>query len=117
MTYRIPFNKPGVIGNELQYVASAITGGHVAGDGSFTAQCHAFLEHHLGVAQSSAHHFVYARARNGCSVVDIRQGDEIIVPSFTFVSTVNAFVLRKTRRYLRTFAKILLTSMNGCWTT
>jgi dTDP-4-amino-4,6-dideoxygalactose transaminase len=92
--YRIPFNKPGLIGDELRYVADALTQGHAAGDGSFTKRCHAILEQALGAARvlltTSCTHALELAAL----LLDIESGDEIILPSFTFVSTANAFVLR-----------------------
>lgn len=94
MHYRIPFNKPGLTGNELRYVADAITQGHAAGDGEFTRRCQATLEEALGSARvlltTSCTHALEMSAL----LLDIRAGDEVIVPSFTFVSTANAFVLR-----------------------
>ena len=96
-TYRIPFNKPGLAGNELSYIADAIRLGHSAGDGSFTAKCHAFLENALGAPRvlltTSCTHALEMAAL----LLEVGPGDEVIVPSFTFVSTVNAFVLRGAR--------------------
>jgi dTDP-4-amino-4,6-dideoxygalactose transaminase len=92
--YRIPFNKPGLTGNELRYVADAITLGHCAGDGTYTRRCHAMLEKTLGAARvlltTSCTHALEMAAL----LLNIQPGDEVIAPSFTFVSTVNAFVLR-----------------------
>ncbi len=92
--YRIPFNKPGLIGNELCYVAEAIQRGHTAGDGAFTKNCRKLLEAELGASAvlltTSCTHALEMSAL----LLDIQPGDEVIVPSFTFVSTVNAFVLR-----------------------
>jgi dTDP-4-amino-4,6-dideoxygalactose transaminase len=97
VSYRIPFNKPGLAGNELHYMAEAISQGHSAGDGSFTHRCHAMLEHALGVPRvlltTSCTHALEMAAL----LLDIRPGDEVIVPSFTFVSTANAFALRGAR--------------------
>ncbi len=97
MRYRIPFNRPGLTGNELRYVSDAITQGHAAGDGAFTRRCHALLEETLGVARvlltTSCTHALEVAAL----LLDIEPGDEVIVPSFTFVSTANAFVLRGAR--------------------
>ncbi len=95
--YRIPFNKPGLTGDELRYIADAITLGHSAGDGSYTRRCHAMLERALGAARvlltTSCTHALEMAAL----LLDIQPGDEVIAPSFTFVSTVNAFVLRGAR--------------------
>lgn len=92
--YRIPFNRPSMQGNEQIYMAQALANGHISGDGSFTRKCHALLEQVLGVKKvlltTSCTHALEMAA----FLLDIQPGDEIIVPSFTFVSTVNAFVLR-----------------------
>jgi dTDP-4-amino-4,6-dideoxygalactose transaminase len=92
--YRIPFNKPGLAGNELRYVAEAIALGHTAGDGVFTAKCHELLERSLGVARALLTTSCTHALEMAALLLDITPGDEVIVPSFTFVSTVNAFVLR-----------------------
>lgn len=95
--YRIPFNKPALIGNELTYIHSAVVAGQISGDGRFTRKCHALLENSLGVPKvlltTSCTHALEMAAL----LLNIQPGDEIIVPSFTFVSTVNAFVLRGAR--------------------
>jgi dTDP-4-amino-4,6-dideoxygalactose transaminase len=92
-TCRIPFNKPCLAGNEMQYALEAITRGHSAADGIFTERCHALLEHDLGVTKvlltTSCTHALELAAM----LLEIQPGDEVIVPSFTFVSTANAFVL------------------------
>jgi dTDP-4-amino-4,6-dideoxygalactose transaminase len=93
-SYRIPFNKPGLAGNELRYMADAITLGHSAGDGSFTARCHAFLERTLGAPRALLTTSCTHALEMAALLLEVRPGDEVIVPSFTFVSTVNAFVLR-----------------------
>lgn len=93
-TYRIPFNKPGLAGNELNYVADAIMLGHSAGDGSFTAKCHAFLENALGVRRTLLTTSCTHALEMAALLLEAGPGDEVIVPSFTFVSTANAFVLR-----------------------
>jgi dTDP-4-amino-4,6-dideoxygalactose transaminase len=95
--YRIPFNRPVLAGNELRYVADAITRGHAAGDGEFTERCHRMLEKHLGAARvlltTSCTHALEMAAL----LLRVGPGDEVIVPSFTFVSTANAFALRGAR--------------------
>jgi len=92
--YRIPFNKPGLTGNELRYVADALTLGHIAGDGSYTRRCHTLLEQTLGATRvlltTSCTHALDMAAL----LLNVQPGDEVIAPSFTFVSTFNAFVLR-----------------------
>src|SRR5215211_3995356 len=91
---RIPFNKPSIEGRELEYVRQAIGNGHISGDGTFTNRAHALLEQILGTKKvlltTSCTHALEMSAL----LLDLQPGDEVIVPSFTFVSTVNAFVLR-----------------------
>jgi dTDP-4-amino-4,6-dideoxygalactose transaminase len=97
MTYRIPFNRPCLAGNEYKYIAEAISNGHASGDGPFTRKCHEFLEAELGVPKvlltTSCTHALEMAAL----LLDCGPEDEVIVPSFTFVSTANAFALRGTR--------------------
>ena len=92
--YRIPFNRPCFADNELRYIAQAIEHGWVSGDGLFSKKCHALLEQMLGVPKvlltTSCTHALEMAAL----LLEVQPGDEVIVPSFTFVSTVNAFVLR-----------------------
>ena len=91
--YKIPFNKPTIVGKELFYISEAIHNGYSAGDAGFTQKCHRLLESILNVPKvlltTSCTHALEMSAR----LLDIQQGDEIIVPSFSFVSTANAFVL------------------------
>ncbi len=93
----IPFNRAALAGNELQYVGEAITSGHLAGDGQFTKQCSGLLEQMFGspkvLLTTSCTHALEMAAL----LLNLHPGDEVIVPSFTFVSTVNAFVLRGAR--------------------
>jgi dTDP-4-amino-4,6-dideoxygalactose transaminase len=91
---RIPFNKPCLTGKELLYVAEAILRGHAAGDGVFTKNCHAFLEQHFGVPRALLTTSCTHALEMSAILLNVSEGDEVIVPSFTFVSTVNAFVLR-----------------------
>lgn len=97
MSYRIPFNRPCIAGNEYQYVAQAIANGHASGDGPFTRKCHDFLENELGVPRvlltTSCTHALEMAAL----LLDCGPEDEVILPSFTFVSTANAFALRGAR--------------------
>lgn len=97
MSFRIPFNKPSLSGKELLYVAEAILRGHAAGDGSFTRQCHAFLQQTLEVPRALLTTSCTHALEISALLLDIKPGDEVIVPAFTFVSTVNAFVLRGAR--------------------
>jgi len=92
--YRIPFNKPCLTGSEMLYVANAIILGHSAGDGSYSRACHAFLERELGVAKALLTTSCTHALELAALLLNIQPGDEVIVPSFTFVSTINAFVLR-----------------------
>jgi dTDP-4-amino-4,6-dideoxygalactose transaminase len=95
--FKIPFNKPSLVGNEIEYIVQAVRGGHASGDGPFTKKCHALLEGALGVPKvlltTSCTHALEMAAL----LLDIQPGDEVIVPSFTFVTTANAFVLRGAR--------------------
>src|SRR2546426_12516182 len=90
----IPFNKPYMGGRELWYIAQAHSNGHLAGDGEFTKKCHAWLEARTGTAKALLTHSCTAALEMAALLLDIQLGDEIIMPSYTFVSTANAFVLR-----------------------
>src|SRR5580693_3649471 len=96
-SYRIPFNKPGLAGKEWLYVNQAIADGHSSGDGAFTRKCHAFLEQLLGSPKALLTTSCTHALEMAALLLDIQPGDEVIAPSFTFVSTVNAFVLRGAR--------------------
>lgn len=92
----IPFNKASLVGQEIENVLEAFKGGHISGDGPFTKKCHAMLERIIGgkaLLTTSCTHALEMTAL----LLDLQAGDEVIVPSFTFVSTVNAFVLRGAR--------------------
>jgi dTDP-4-amino-4,6-dideoxygalactose transaminase len=93
----IPFNRPSLVGEELRYMREAIAAGRISGDGGFSRRCHALLEQELGAPRvlltTSCTH-----ALEMCALLlDLAPGDEVIVPSFTFVSTANAFALRGAR--------------------
>jgi dTDP-4-amino-4,6-dideoxygalactose transaminase len=90
----IPFNKPHMTGRELLYIEQAHTNGHLAGDGMFTKKCHAWLEAHTGTRKALLTHSCTASLDMAAILADILPGDEVIMPSYTFVSTANAFVLR-----------------------
>ena len=92
--YRIPLNKPGICGNELLYIAEAILGGHSAGDGPFTKRAQNLLAELLGAQKVLLTTSCTDALEMAALLLDIGPGDEVIVPSFTFVSTINAFVLR-----------------------
>jgi dTDP-4-amino-4,6-dideoxygalactose transaminase len=95
--YSIRFNYPAVVGKEERYMLQAIVAGQISGDGQFSHKCHMLLEHELGIAKalltSSCTHALEMTAL----LLDIQPGDEVIIPSFTFVSTANAFVLHGAR--------------------
>ncbi|MCK6444804.1 MAG: dTDP-4-amino-4,6-dideoxygalactose transaminase [Planctomycetes bacterium] len=91
---RVPFNRPSIVGNELEYLSDTLRRGHISGDGHYTKLCHALLEAELGVPKvlltTSCTH-----ALEMCALLlALTPGDEVIFPSFAFVTTVNAFVLR-----------------------
>lgn len=90
----IPFNKPHLTGREHAYMAEAVSNGHISGDGRFTKQCHSFLEQTLGVPKALLTTSCTHALEMAAILLNIKPGDEVIVPAFTFVSTVNAFVLR-----------------------
>ena len=91
---KIPFNKPYMTGKELWYIAQAHALGHLAGDGRFTKQCNAWLEAQTGARRALLTHSCTAALEMAAILADVKPGDEVIMPSFTFVSTANAFVLR-----------------------
>ncbi|MBN1365849.1 MAG: dTDP-4-amino-4,6-dideoxygalactose transaminase [Syntrophaceae bacterium] len=92
---QIPFNKPFIIGNELSYITQAVMeNSHIAGDGPFTKKCEAWLEKRLGCRKVLLTNSCTAALEMSAMLSDIQPGDEIIMPSYTFVSTANSFVLR-----------------------
>lgn len=91
---RIPFNWPHMTGKELYYIAEAHFNGSLAGDGPFTKRCHGWLEKRTGCSKALLTHSCTAALEMSAFLLDIQPGDEIIMPSYTFVSTANAFVLR-----------------------
>jgi dTDP-4-amino-4,6-dideoxygalactose transaminase len=93
----IPFNRPSFEGREQLYMAEAISSGHISGDGPFSKRCHAYLESELGAPRALLTTSCTHALEMTALLLDIKPGDEVIVPSFTFVSTVNAFVLRGAR--------------------
>lgn len=90
----IPFNKPFTIGPELDYITDAVARGHLSGDGHYTKLCHRWLEEKLGARRALLTHSCTAALEMAAILCDIKPGDEVIMPSYTFVSTANAFVLR-----------------------
>ena len=91
---KIPFNKPYMTGRELSYIAEAHFNGMLAGDGPFTKRCHGWIEEKAGCAKALLTHSCTAALEMAALLLDIQPGDEVIMPSYTFVSTANAFVLR-----------------------
>ena len=90
----IPFNKTYMKGKELVYIEEAYKNGQLAGDGPFTKRCHEWLENKIGCKKALLTHSCTAALEMSAILIDIQPGDEIIIPSYTFVSTANAFVLR-----------------------
>lgn len=90
----IPFNRPYLTGRELAYIQEAADAGQLAGNGAFTKRCQGWLEEELGAAQVLLTHSCTAALEMSALLLDLQPGDEVIMPSFTFVSTANAFVLR-----------------------
>jgi dTDP-4-amino-4,6-dideoxygalactose transaminase len=90
----IPFNHPHLTGNELKYIKQAHKNGVLAGNGVFTQKCHTWIEQKMDVKRALLTHSCTAALEMAAILADIQPGDEIIMPSYTFVSTANAFVLR-----------------------
>jgi dTDP-4-amino-4,6-dideoxygalactose transaminase len=94
---KVDFNRPVVAGREFEYMQQAIENGHISGDGPFTKKCHAFLQEQLGVPKALLTTSCTHALEMAALLLGIQPGDEVIIPDFTFVSTVNAFVLRGAR--------------------
>lgn len=92
--HKVPFNRPYMTGRELTYIAEAHSCGHLAGDGPFTRRSHAWLEQQTGCRKALLTPSCTAALEMMALLLDIEEGDEVILPSYTFVSTANAFVLR-----------------------
>jgi len=90
----IPFNKPYMTGDELRYIRQAHRHGQLAGDGPFTRRCQQWLEQYTGCEKALLTHSCTAALEMAALLLDLQPGDEVIMPSYTFVSTANAFVLR-----------------------
>ena len=93
----IPFNKASPTGLEMTYIAEAVASGHIAGDGPFTRKCRELLEAQLSVPKALITTSCTHALEMSALLIECQPGDEVIFPSFTFVSTVNAFVLRGVR--------------------
>ncbi len=92
--YLIPFNKPAYIPESEAYVSEALKSGHLSGDGPFTKRCHALIQEITAAPKALLTTNCTHALEMAAMLLDLKPGDEVIVPSFTFVSTVNAFVLR-----------------------
>lgn len=90
----IPFNSPPIVGTELDYMQSAMNSGKLCGDGGFTRRCQQWMEQNFGSHRVLLTPSCTASLEMAAILIDIKPGDEVIMPSFTFVSTANAFVLR-----------------------
>ena len=91
---KVPFNKPHATGDEFAYIREAIDRSHLSGDGSFTKRVHGWLREHTGTHAALMTHSCTAALEMMALLIDAKPGDEIVMPSFTFVSTANAFALR-----------------------
>ena len=92
---KIPFNRPFIVGKELEYITQAVMDhSHIAGNGPFSQRCQEWLVNQLGCRKALLTHSCTAALEMAAILCDIQAGDEVIMPSFTFVSTANAFVLR-----------------------
>lgn len=90
----VPFNRPFMTGKELWYIAQAHGRMHLAGDGAFTKLCNQWIEQRTGTDKALLTHSCTAALEMAALLADVGPGDEVIMPSYTFVSTANAFVLR-----------------------
>lgn len=90
----VPFNRPHLTGNELDNIADAHRRGHLAGDGHYSGLCHRWLENEVGASGALLTHSCTAALELSALLMNLGPGDEVIMPSYTFVSTANAFVLR-----------------------
>lgn len=93
----VPFNRPFIAGKELYYISQAVQGGHLAGDGRFTRLCNEWMEKRFGAQKVLLTHSCTAALEMAAILCDLGPEDEVIMPSFTFVSTANAFALRGVR--------------------
>lgn len=102
---KIPFNKPYFTGNETKYIQQAVKSGKISGDGIFTKKCHEFFRQKFGFEKVLLTTSCTDALEMAAILIDIQEGDEVIIPSYTFVSSANAFVLRN--------AKIVFADSNG----
>src|ERR1700722_8234865 len=94
MISMIPFNKPYLTGKEVHYIYQAVSSGKISGDGIFTKKCHRYFEDNSGFGKCLLTTSCTDALEMAALLLNIGPGDEVIMPSFTFVSTANAFVLR-----------------------
>jgi dTDP-4-amino-4,6-dideoxygalactose transaminase len=106
---RIPFNRSSLVGRELEYIFATVSAGQIAGDQTYSKKCQAMLEKVLGVPKAFVTTSCTHALELSAMLLDFEAGDEVIVPSFTFVSTVNAFVLRGAQPV---FADIRMDTLN-----
>src|SRR5690349_13994174 len=97
MSRYLPFNRPHLTGREFANMQRAVDNVHLAGDGPFTRQCQAWLRARVGCHQALLTHSCTGALEMAALLLDLQPGDEVVMPSFTFVSTANAFVLRGAR--------------------
>lgn len=93
-TWTIPFNRPSFLGREQDYILQSLAAGQISGDGPFSRKCHSFLEGTMDCSRALLTTSCTHALEMAALLLDLKPGDEVIVPSFTFVSTINAFVLR-----------------------
>ena len=94
MSIRIPFNKPPFVGSEIEYVRAAVESGRICGDGQFNQKCHKWLQEHTGTSKALLTTSCTHALEMAALLCNIQPGDEVIMPSFTFVSTADAFAMR-----------------------
>jgi len=94
MKYRIPFNKPHLTGKEVHYLYEAVESGKISGNGLFTNRCQTFFENRYGFRKTLLTTSCTDALEMAAILCDIQPGDEVIIPSYTFVSTANPFVMR-----------------------
>jgi dTDP-4-amino-4,6-dideoxygalactose transaminase len=97
MAYRIPFNRPSIVGSELAYVSEALERGHISGDGPFSRRCETLLEQALGAPRALMTTSCTHALELAAALLEVQPGDEVIVPAFTFVTTAGAFAMRGAR--------------------
>ncbi len=95
--YKIPFNKPFIVGKELYYMAQSVLSGHISGDGFYSKECEHLLEERLGAHRVLLTTSCTTALEMSALLCDLEEGDEVILPSYSFVSTANAFHLRGAR--------------------